>query len=149
MSKKERIPAAVRNTVWLKYIPDKNDARCFCCKLEKITTANWHCGHITSEKNGGKVHINNLRPICAGCNCSMGKMNMYDFMKKYGFGEFDKDSKKAPKKPETKSKNKIPKCPEKKTYDCNYCKRKFETGAALGGHSVHCEKNPNFKKRCN
>ena len=71
MTKKEKIPAAVRNIVWLKYIPDKNDARCFCCKLEKITTANWHCGHIKSEKNGGKVHISNLRPICAGCNCSM------------------------------------------------------------------------------
>lgn len=150
MSKKERIPAAVRNTVWLKYVPDKNDARCYCCKLEKITTANWHCGHITSEKNGGKVHINNLRPICAGCNCSMGRMNMLDFMKKYGFGEFDKDSKKTPKKAlnaRTKSKNKIPKCPEKKTYDCNHCKRKFDTGAALGGHSIHCKKNPSVKKR--
>ena len=105
MGKKERIPAAVRNTVWLKYVKDKNDARCYCCKLEKITTANWHCGHVISEKNGGKVHIDNLRPICAGCNCSMGKTNMDVFMKKYGFDtiEITKEqiqpkSKKKPKK---------------------------------------------------
>ena len=83
--KKEKIPMAVRNTVWLKWIKDKNNAKCFCCKLESITTANWHCGHIVSEKNGGKIHLNNLRPICAGCNCSMGRMNMYDFIEKYGF----------------------------------------------------------------
>lgn len=110
MGKKERIPAAVRNTVWLKYIKDKNDARCYCCKLEKITTANWHCGHVISEKNGGKVHIDNLRPICAGCNCSMGKTNMDVFMKKYGFDtiEITKEliqpkSKKKPKKKEKKT----------------------------------------------
>ena len=83
--KKERIPAAVRNAVWLKWVEDKNAAKCYCCKLESITNANWHCGHIISEKNGGAIHLNNLRPICAGCNSSMGKMNMHDFMKKYGF----------------------------------------------------------------
>ena len=83
--KKQKIPAAVRNTVWLKWVTDKNNAKCFCCKLESITSANWHCGHIISEKNGGKIHLNNLRPICAGCNCSMGKINMNDFIRKYGF----------------------------------------------------------------
>lgn len=83
--KKEKIPSAVRNTVWLKWVNDKNNAKCYCCKLESITTANWHCGHVVSERNGGAVHLNNLRPICAGCNSSMGKMNMYDFIKKYGF----------------------------------------------------------------
>ena len=85
MNKKEKIPKAVRNTVWLMNIKDKNNAKCFCCKLETITNANWHCGHIISESKGGMVNVNNLRPICAGCNSSMGKNNMYDFMKKYGF----------------------------------------------------------------
>ena len=104
MSKKERIPAAVRNTVWLKYIDDKNNANCFCCKLETITNANWHCGHIVSEKNGGKVHIDNLRPICAGCNCSMGKTNMFEFMEKYGF-----DTIANPKQSKTKKSKKTKK----------------------------------------
>ena len=104
MSKKERIPAAVRNTVWLKYIDDKNNANCFCCKLETITNANWHCGHIVSEKNGGKVHIDNLRPICAGCNCSMGKTNMFEFMEKYGF-----DTITNPKQSKTKKSKKTKK----------------------------------------
>ena len=39
MPKKEIIPKAVRNTVWLKHVEDKNNAKCFCCKLEKITNA--------------------------------------------------------------------------------------------------------------
>ena len=93
MPKKKKIPAAVRNIVWLKYIPDKNNARCFCCKLETITNANWHCGHIISEKKGGKIHVDNLRPICGGCNSSMGATNMYDFMKKYGFDTIENNNK--------------------------------------------------------
>lgn len=115
MPKKERIPSTVRNTVWLKHIEDKNNAKCFCCKLEKITNANWHCGHIVSEKNGGKVHIDNLRPICAGCNCSMGTTNMFDFMKKYGFDTITstKNPKKKKKKLSEKQLNHLKKMREK------------------------------------
>ena len=35
--------------------------------------------HI-SEKNGGKLELNNLRPICQGCNHSMGTTNMDDYI---------------------------------------------------------------------
>ncbi len=145
-SKKEKIPAAVRNTVWLHYIEDKNNARCHCCKLEKITSANWHCGHVQSEKNGGKVHINNLRPICAGCNSSMGTMNMLEFMKKYGFDTINVSSIipisipipiAQPVEPVLKTK--------KKVYNCTYCDKIFKSGAALGGHSIHCKNKTNYK----
>jgi 5-methylcytosine-specific restriction endonuclease McrA len=54
-----------------------------CCKHEDIRQIEFHCGHIIAEANGGQTNIDNLRPICAQCNLSMGKMNMNVFMKKY------------------------------------------------------------------
>ena len=81
---KEKIPAAVRSAVWLKYIGEKYNAICFCCNSEPLTRVNYECGHILSEKHGGKVHINNLRPICSACNKSVGAKNMEEFMEKYG-----------------------------------------------------------------
>lgn len=80
------IPAAVRNTVWNKYIgTDQKIGTCFCCRLEHISYSNFHCGHIISRKKGGNDHIDNLRPICQLCNGSMGTNNMFEFMKKFGF----------------------------------------------------------------
>lgn len=85
-STKEKIPAAVRNTVWNTYIGVTiKQSTCLCCTLEPITFANFHCGHIKSEKNGGSVNIDNLRPICGHCNSSMGATNMDVFIKKYKF----------------------------------------------------------------
>jgi len=84
---KKKIPSALRNLVWVKYISETDRCgKCYCCKTEKITTANFECGHIISENDGGLVNINNLRPICKNCNTSMGTMNMIDFMSTY----FDK-----------------------------------------------------------
>jgi P4 family phage/plasmid primase-like protien len=84
--KKEKIPSTVRNTVWNKYIGKNNEkGLCFCCNTEDISSANFHCGHVVSEKNGGKVTIDNMRPLCSQCNTSMGSSNMEEFMKKYGF----------------------------------------------------------------
>lgn len=89
MSKKSRkahIPSTVRNSVWNIYIgTTSKTGKCFCCSTEIISTANFHCGHVISEKNGGKVTIQNLRPVCAQCNTSMGTTNMEDFMVTYGF----------------------------------------------------------------
>jgi hypothetical protein len=85
MKKKEKIPATVRNAVWCKYIGELNYSKCFCCNYEPITKGNYECGHVISEKNGGNVHLDNLRPICSLCNKSMGTRNMEHFMKQYGF----------------------------------------------------------------
>ena len=88
--KKDKIPQTIRNKVWNTYIgKDKKQASCICCGDEDITTANWHCGHIISEKHGGEPTIQNLRPICGGCNTSMGTNNMESFMKKYGIEKPD------------------------------------------------------------
>ncbi len=85
-TKKEPIPAAVRNAVWIKYVgPKKSTAYCYCCSSNIINVGNFECGHIESEKNGGKVTIDNLRPICSLCNRSMSIRNMEEFMNQYGF----------------------------------------------------------------
>ena len=58
------------------------DGICQCCKTTPIHSTNFDCGHIISEKNGGKVHLENLRPICRTCNSSMGTQNMDDYIVK-------------------------------------------------------------------
>jgi hypothetical protein len=82
--KKEKIPAAVRKIVWNTYIgKDNNTGKCLCCNAEEISNTNFECGHIKSEKNGGEVNIENLRPICGHCNKSIGGNNMDEFMDRY------------------------------------------------------------------
>jgi 5-methylcytosine-specific restriction endonuclease McrA len=82
---KEKIPASVKNTLWSINFDNSIQGNCQCCKTEVISKNNFDCGHIISEKNGGKVHLDNLKPICRSCNSSMGTTNMNDFMTKYGF----------------------------------------------------------------
>lgn len=89
---KEKIPRILRNIIYEKYISDKNNAKCYCCSTTSINPGNFNVGHIISEKNGGKVNVENLRPICGGCNSSMGTQNMHNFMKRYGFWELKNEN---------------------------------------------------------
>jgi|SRR3972149_10179330 len=85
-SRKQKIPSAVRAKVWDTYVGISTGRdKCFCCDSEPITRTNFECGHVQAEKEGGKITIQNLRPICGNCNKSMGIVNMNDFMEKYGF----------------------------------------------------------------
>ena len=59
--KKEKIPRAVKNALWNKWFKNALGV-CYCCKNELHYT-NFDCGHIISEYNGGRVHIDNLRPL--------------------------------------------------------------------------------------
>jgi hypothetical protein len=80
----EMIPATLRNAVWNRYIgADKANAACWCCHLQNVDRANFECGHIVSKFQGGTVDIDNLRPICALCNRSMGSQNMIEFINQY------------------------------------------------------------------
>lgn len=84
--RKKKIPATLRNAVWNRYIGlEKKIDKCFCCKMEPITSGNFECGHIIAECQGGETNLKNLRPICGLCNKSMGKNSMFDFIEKYGF----------------------------------------------------------------
>lgn len=83
---KKKIPTTLRNTVWNTYIGiEKGIANCFCCKTEQISRANFDCGHVIAEENGGLTVLQNLRPICGHCNSSMGVKNMIKFMGECGF----------------------------------------------------------------
>lgn len=87
---KQKIPSNIRNIVWNQYIGEKNkNGKCLCCSSENISFANFHCGHIVSEKNGGTLTVDNLRPICMNCNLSIGTKNMEEFMKQFGIREPD------------------------------------------------------------
>jgi hypothetical protein len=83
---KKSIPKAVKSHIWEHYIGRHiNEHRCLCCKKAYIRNTDFVTGHVISEANGGTLEINNLRPICAVCNNGMGKMNMVDYVKKYGY----------------------------------------------------------------
>jgi 5-methylcytosine-specific restriction endonuclease McrA len=81
---KKNIPKALKKMVWDKYVgANVGQTKCLCCKHEDIRQIEFHCGHIIAEANKGRTELSNLRPICAQCNLSMGKMNMDEFIKKY------------------------------------------------------------------
>ena len=82
---KDKIPLPLKNAIWNKYFEGTMFGTCVCCKATPIHSTNFDAGHVKSEHLGGKVHIDNLRPICRTCNSSMGTQNMDDYMKKYGF----------------------------------------------------------------
>lgn len=81
---KQKIPAIIKKLVWNTYIGEEiGKSKCVCCKKIDITQLNFICGHVLSEYNGGKVNVENLRPICMSCNLSMGTKNMQDFILNY------------------------------------------------------------------
>lgn len=96
--KKKTIPKKVKLLVWNLYIGEDNvKGACFCCGKTEIKITDFHCGHFVSVKNNGETTIDNLRPICSGCNLSMGSQNMDEFMK-YITTESPKDLPKQPRK---------------------------------------------------
>ena len=70
---KLKIPKALRQQVWIQNCGKKFEKECYIhwCK-NKINVFNFHCGHNIPESKGGKMNIDNLKPICASCNLSMG-----------------------------------------------------------------------------
>lgn len=83
--KKKKIPAALRTAVWNEYCGRVFDEKCYTGCGEIITVHNFTCGRVIAESNGGDTILENLRPICANCNLSMGRENMQDFIIRYGF----------------------------------------------------------------
>ena len=82
--KKERIPAHIKTIVWRTYIGnEKPEAKCYCCNHETVDIRNFECGHVTAEAKGGPLTVDNLRPICRGCNGAMGTMSMEEYCQKF------------------------------------------------------------------
>jgi len=83
-TKRKSVPKSLRKIVWDKYVGrDKGKALCYCCKHEEISQFDFHCGHVIAQSDGGSNDIENLRPICSGCNGSMGKQNLEEFKAVY------------------------------------------------------------------
>lgn len=84
--RKKTIPPSLKIKIWNKYIGDEiGKSKCLCCKIQDIYQASFSCGHITSEHNGGKIVLDNLKPICSSCNSSMGTKNMDEYIAEFGF----------------------------------------------------------------
>jgi len=82
--KKKRIPASLKKATWDTWIGASiGEVKCPCCKHQHIRQLEFHCGHVIAEAFGGQTNVQNLRPICAQCNLSMGTMNMLEFQKKF------------------------------------------------------------------
>ena len=85
--RKEPIPRALREQVWLHYAGTKFAIKCpvsWCSN--KITAFDFHVGHNIPEAAGGTLAIGNLRPICSRCNLSMGSRYTIDEWSKMSAG---------------------------------------------------------------
>ena len=86
ISKKKSIPKVLKDLVWITWIGDRIAvAKCLCCETNEIRMNNFHCGHILAEAEGGGLSVDNLKPICAPCNLSMGSEHMDSFKTRCGF----------------------------------------------------------------
>jgi hypothetical protein len=86
--KKKHLSKKFREDVWDRYIGREIAIHlCLCCKRTKIEKTNFQCGHVVSEKEepDRPISVENFRPICSGCNFSMGSMNMIEYVKQYGY----------------------------------------------------------------
>ena len=70
--KKQNIPKAVREQVWVKNFGKCFEHKCYISWCDNIINVyDFHIGHDTPESRGGSLNINNLKPICSRCNLSM------------------------------------------------------------------------------
>ena len=86
--KSAKVGTGLRQFVWKLFIGDNMAiGKCMCCGQNDISIQNssCECGHIISRKNGGESVFQNLRPICASCNRSMGATNMDEYMRDCGY----------------------------------------------------------------
>jgi hypothetical protein len=75
--RKAKIHTALREQVWLRYAGPNFQCTCATrwCQ-NQINVFNFQCGHIQAESLGGATTLENLTPLCARCNLSMGTMHM-------------------------------------------------------------------------
>lgn len=86
-AKVELVPKKLRIDVWNTWIgKEVGIIKCPLCNLVDIQQGacnGWDCGHIVPACIGGETTIDNLRPICKGCNSSMGGKDLREFCKFY------------------------------------------------------------------
>ena len=76
---KKTIPKALREQVWFTQLGKVYEAKCVVSWCQnKITVFDFEVGHNLPESKGGSTTLDNLRPICARCNKSMGNRYSID-----------------------------------------------------------------------
>lgn len=84
--KRKCLPKNRRIEVWEIYIGRNQSLHlCLICNIVEMQQgrSEWHAAHVIPYSNGGGSDVDNLRPICSGCNLSMGDSNMIDYCKEY------------------------------------------------------------------
>lgn len=73
------IPKAIRENTWIRYNGRKFECKCHVLWCQNVITPfNFEVGHNIPVSRGGATNIDNLRPICSGCNKSMGNRYTID-----------------------------------------------------------------------
>jgi hypothetical protein len=79
VNKKAPIPRSLKNMIWITYCGEVYSSKCtvtWCTTV--MTPFNFEAGHNVPESRGGLTVLDNLRPICAQCNKSMGNRYTID-----------------------------------------------------------------------
>jgi 5-methylcytosine-specific restriction endonuclease McrA len=102
--KKAPIPSALREQIWIRMVGKAFESKCpipWC--QNTITVFDFQAGHNIPESKGGKTVVENLVPICARCNLSMGDRYTIDEWKKLGKAPAASQQKEVPIAPSPKS----------------------------------------------
>ena len=70
--RKATIPKAIREQTWIKTFGKDFEHKCYISWCDNVINVfDFHVGHDKPESKGGKLSVDNLKPICARCNLSM------------------------------------------------------------------------------
>ena len=69
----KKIGKAVKEQIWIQKFGETFRHKCYVTWCTNtITPFTYHAGHDIPRSKGGENSIENLYPICAACNCTMG-----------------------------------------------------------------------------
>ncbi len=77
-SERIRFSPTIKQEMFMNHNGNVLIGTCFVCAKE-ISYAETECGHVISLAAGGTNTVDNLRPVCGGCNRNMGTMNMLTY----------------------------------------------------------------------
>jgi hypothetical protein len=80
-----KIDKKLRARVWIENNGMSMISQCWCCNHELKFTDNYEAGHVVARAKGGPTDISNLKPVCRGCNRSMGVTHMKEYALSKGF----------------------------------------------------------------
>ena len=83
--KRTNLTSGIRQSCWINYFGSQFEGKCAVGCEKKINVFDYECGHIEAVSSGGSNQITNIRPICGGCNKSMGTTNMIEYIKRSGY----------------------------------------------------------------